>query len=111
MEIKVTKCLHRIASETQTLKQLVSGETHIFSTKDEAINYVLEVAEPGMHFEFFYYPTPHSKENVGVAQNGFVDCDDYLDGDKLKLEELEKAVIKELSKEFDWERAFYRSRE
>lgn len=102
IEYQVTKSLHRIALDSQTMRDLVNSEKIRVTDKNKAIEFVMERAEPGVDFRFFYYPYPQSYETIGTVEIGYANCDEFLleDG-SVDLEKFRAEVEKELSKKFD----------
>lgn len=93
------------------MRDLVNSEKIRVTDKNKAIEFVMERANPGVSFRFFYYPYPQSKETFGAFETGFANCDEFLleDG-SVDLEKFRAEVEKELSKEFDWEMVVFRER-
>lgn len=104
IEYQIIKCLHRIATDDQTMEELVSHEKLKTTNKEDAINYMMSKAKPGVHFEILYYPVPVTFYSVLITENGFVDCDDNLNADgDVDKEKVRASIEKAISKELDWE--------
>lgn len=100
IEFKVSKYLQRIATEDQNLRELVGSVTESFETKEQAVKFILNLANPGVRFEYSYYPKPFSIEKTDQFVCGTLYCDDFLNGGEVDLSKLEKVANARLSDPF-----------